>query len=58
MVRLAMTLFSVIATTLMGTFVIVALVAGYVTLVPILVAAGLGFVAAVPVSWFVARAIS
>ncbi|MDF0601751.1 CTP synthetase [Psychromarinibacter sp. C21-152] len=55
MLRLAMTLFSVIATTLMGSFVVVALVAGYDTLVPILVAAGAGFVAAVPVAWLVAR---
>lgn len=55
MLRLALTLFSVIATTLMGSFVVIALVAGYDTLQPILAAAALGLVAAVPVAWAVAR---
>lgn len=57
MFRLASVLYSVISTALAGTFVIVALVAGYVSVLPIVAAAALGFVAAVPVAWGVARAI-
>ena len=58
MVRLALVLYSLIGTTLAGSFVVAALTAGYDTLVPILLAAGLGFVAAVPVSVLVARKIA
>ncbi len=58
MLRLAMTLFSMIATTLMGTFVVVALVTGYDTLVPLVTAAALGLVVSVPASWLIARALS
>lgn len=56
MMRLAMILFSLISTTLMGTGIIAVLVAGYGTLMPILVAAAAGFVVAMPVSWSVAKA--
>lgn len=55
MFRLASLLFSLISTTFAGTAVIAVLVAGYGTLTPILVAAALGFVAAVPVAWVLAR---
>lgn len=55
MLRLASVLYSVIGSTLAGTMVVVALVIGQDTLVPILIAAGVDFVAAVPVSIFVAR---
>ena len=54
MLRLAMILFSLIATTLAGTGVVVALTLGYGTLVPILIAAAIGFVLAFPVTWAVA----
>lgn len=57
MYRLASILFSIVATTLAGTGVIAALVSGYVTLIPILVAAAIGFVLALPVTYYVARAI-
>ncbi len=57
MLRLAGILYSLIATTLAGSAVIAVLVAGYDTLVPILIAAAVGFVAALPVSWMVARAL-
>ncbi|HBT00221.1 CTP synthetase [Salipiger marinus] len=57
MLRLAAILFSIIATTLAGTAVIAALSAGYDTLVPILIAAAAGLLAAFPVTWLVARAI-
>ena len=58
MFRLAMTLFSMIATTLMGTFVVIALVAGYDTLVPLVAAAGVGLAVSVPAAWMIARALS
>ncbi|GGA97923.1 CTP synthetase [Allosediminivita pacifica] len=57
MLRLAGILYSLIATTLAGSAVIAVLVAGYDTLVPILIAAAVGFLAALPVSWMVARAL-
>ncbi len=55
MTRLMMILFSMISTTLMGVLIVVALTAGYDTLNPILIAAGAGFVLAIPVSWWIAR---
>ena len=55
MPRLMMTLFSMVSTTLMGVGVIIALTTGFVTLTPILVAAAIGFVLALPVSWLIAR---
>ena len=58
MTRLMLILFSIISTTLMVTFIIVALTIGQDTLQPILVAAALGFVLALPVSWLVARQIA
>ncbi|MEY8883488.1 CTP synthetase [Donghicola sp. XS_ASV15] len=57
MFRLATTLFSLISTTLMGSFIVVVLVMGYDTLLPILIAAAVGFVVALPISWFVAKQI-
>ena len=57
MLRLAGILYSLIATTLAGSAVIAVLVAGYDTLVPILIAAAAGFLVALPVSWMVARAL-
>lgn len=55
MLRLASMLYSLIGTTLAGSAVVVALVTGQDTLVPIVVAAALGFVAALPVTYLVAR---
>ncbi|AGI69175.1 hypothetical protein OAN307_c37160 [Octadecabacter antarcticus 307] len=57
MLRLASILYSIIATTLTGSLVIASLTMGYDTLAPILIAAGIGAVLAVPVSVVVARAI-
>jgi hypothetical protein len=57
MVRLALILYSLIATSLAGSFVVAVLAAGMDTLQPILIAAGTGAVLAVPVSVAVARAI-
>jgi predicted PurR-regulated permease PerM len=42
----------------MGTALVVALTMGMDTLTPILIAAALGFVLAIPVSWLVARQIA
>lgn len=57
MFRLAMALFSMVATTLAGMGVIAALVAGYSTLIPILISAGAGFLVAIPVTWMIAKGI-
>lgn len=57
MTRLMMILFSIVSTTLMGMGIVAALTLGYDTLTPTLVAAGFGFVAALPVSWGLARQI-
>lgn len=57
MSRLMMMLFSMISTTLMGIGIVVALVTGYDTLQPILIAAALGFVLAPPATWIIGRQI-
>jgi predicted PurR-regulated permease PerM len=57
MTRLAGILFSIIATSLMGVGIIIALVSGNDTLRPILIAAAIGFVLAVPVTWIVTKKI-
>lgn len=54
-VRLALTLYSIIATTLAGSAVAVALVIGQDDLAGLLFAATGGFLAAVPVSVLIAR---
>jgi predicted PurR-regulated permease PerM len=55
MTRLMLILFSIASTTLMGISIIIALTMGLDTLRPIVIAAAIGLVAAVPVSWLVAR---
>ncbi|MFN3845228.1 MAG: CTP synthetase [Paracoccaceae bacterium] len=55
MARLMLILFSIIATSMMGAAIVVALTMGWDTVQPIIVAAAIGFVAAIPTSWFVAR---
>ncbi|WP_439103182.1 CTP synthetase [Celeribacter marinus] len=55
--RLAGILFSLISTTLMGVAVVVALTIGMDTLKPILVAAAIGFVVAIPITWIVSKKI-
>ena len=57
MTRLALLMFSILSVTCMGIAIVVALVAGFDTLVPIVVAAALGLAASVPASWLVARQI-
>ncbi len=55
MARLFMVLYSMIGTTLAGSFMVAALVSGMDTLRPIVLAAGLGALVALPVAWLVAR---
>ncbi|MGB0961007.1 MAG: CTP synthetase [Halocynthiibacter sp.] len=58
MLRLASILFSMISTTLMGVAIVVALTIGKDTLYPILVAAAIGFVVSIPVTWIVTKMIA
>ncbi len=55
--RLMMVLYSMIATALAGSGVVVVLTMGYGTLWPIVGAAAAGAVVALPVSWAIARQI-
>lgn len=57
MTRLMLIIFSMASTTLMGVGIVAALTMGQDTLQPILIAAAIGFIAAIPVSWFVAKQI-
>jgi len=58
MTRVMMMLFSMIATTLMGVGIVIALTMGRVDGSSIIAAAVIGFVLAIPVSWLVARQIA
>lgn len=55
MTRLFFLLFSIVSTTLMGVAIVAVLTAGLDTLQPIVAAAAAGFLAALPVSWLIAR---
>ncbi|WP_083100188.1 hypothetical protein [Pseudophaeobacter leonis] len=55
MLRLASVLYSLIGSSLAGVGVIAVLVAGFVSVPAILVAAALGAVLGAPVAWLVAR---
>lgn len=57
MLRLAGMVFSVIGFTLAGVVVVIALVLGYATPLPLFLAALLGLALALPVSWAIARAL-
>lgn len=58
MFRLAAMIFAMVATTLMGIAIVVALTMGYDTLNPIIIAAAAGWVVALPVTWIIARKIA
>ncbi len=58
MTRLMLIIFSMASTTLMGMMIVAALVAGYVTLKPLAIAAAICFLLALPVSWQIARRIA
>lgn len=55
MARLTMLLYSIIGSALAGTGVIVVLTMGYGTLQPILLAAAVGAIVGLPISWMVAK---
>ena len=57
MFQFTMMLYSIIGTSVAGMFIVAALVSGNDTLMPILIAAVLGAVVALPASYLVARAI-
>lgn len=56
--RVFLLLLPVIATTLAGTAVVVALVSGLDTLRPILIAAAAGGLVGLPVTWVIARKVA
>lgn len=58
MLRVATLLYSIIGASVAGAFVIAALVMGMDTARPIIIAAALGFVVAIPVALVVARKIT
>lgn len=55
MVRLMMVIFAMVATAMMGSGVIFVLSIGRDTWQPIVIAAAIGFVLAIPVSWYAAK---
>lgn len=56
--RLAMILFSMVATSLAGIGIVIALTMGMDTLRPILVAAAIGFILAIPATYVISRKIA
>ncbi|EPX80897.1 hypothetical protein [Litoreibacter arenae] len=58
MFRLAFILYSMIATTIAGTGVIVVLSMGYDTTMPIVIAAAVGFVISIPATWWITKQIT
>jgi hypothetical protein len=57
MFKIASLIYTVASATMMGIFIIIALVSGYDTLKYVAAAAAIGALAAIPVSYLVAKAI-
>ena len=57
MLRLASLIYTVASATVMGIFIIIALASGFDTLQYVIIAAVAGAIVAMPVSYFVAKAI-
>ena len=57
MFKIASLIYTVASATVMGIFIIIALVSGYDTLEYVVAAAALGAIVAMPVSYFIAKAI-
>lgn len=57
MLRIAALIYTVASSTLMGIFIIIALSSGFDTLKYVVIAAAAGAVVALPVSYYVAKAI-
>jgi hypothetical protein len=58
MFNLVSVVYTFISATIVGIFIVAALVLGYDTLTPLLIVIVAGFVVALPVSYFVAKAMS
>lgn len=58
MLRLTLLMYSILSGTLAGTAIIIVLVMGYGTKMPIIYAAALGFTLAIPISWVAAKKLS
>ena len=57
MLRLGLILHLFIASTIMGCFMVAALVAGFDTMMPVIWSCVAGFFVSIPVSWMVTKAI-
>ena len=57
MLRIASLIYTMASATLMGVFIVIALTAGYDTLKYVVIAAAVGAVVALPVSYYIAKAI-
>ena len=57
MLRIASLIYTIASSTLMGIFIVIALSSGYDTLKWVVIAAAVGAVVAIPVSYFIAKAI-
>lgn len=57
MLRLASILYSLIGTSVAGSLVVAALTMGYDTMKPVVAVAAIGFLLAVPITWFVTKGI-
>ncbi|PHQ96036.1 MAG: CTP synthetase [Marinosulfonomonas sp.] len=55
MLRMTLLMYSIVSATLAGIAIIVVLVLGYDTLMPIIYAAAAGFIVAIPASWVLAK---
>jgi len=57
MLRIASLIYTIASSTLMGIFIVIALSSGYDTLKYVVIAAAVGAIVAIPVSYFIAKAI-
>lgn len=57
MLRIASLIYTIASSTLMGIFIVIALTSGYDTLKYVVIAAAVGAVVAIPVSYYIAKAI-
>lgn len=55
MMRISVILFTVVSAVVMGSFMVIVLVMGFDTAKPVMMAVGLGFFAAMPITWVLAQ---
>ena len=58
MSRIALLIFAMVATAMMGTIIVISLAMGYDTAKPIITSAVIGFVLAIPTSYIIANKLS